>query len=663
MSEPLEYFFWLAVLAAFLVNAWFLGADLLAWARSAGTRRKAAAAALLAGAFVCGQLFFSGVSPRGGYDNEHDFQYLGSEFFKPSPVRSVFYGKELSPLVLDGIGDAVSGYSLAAVPAKNRLLVFLAAVLLFACLRRLGLGLSASFFGFSVFYFNFLTALNGNTFSTTPGNLFCLGSALYAAAAFDGGRRGYAGLLWALCGIFLVFAGRYELAVLPALLLGVSLARQGGALRGMMSERGARRRSMAALCGALALCGAWLWLVVGRDPYNGPPGREILRPWVHFMYQLWENNLAIALRLPALAVPLAAGAAFLLICYRALAAGDRRRTAYCALLAAWAVYVSVIFSTHAEYPLHFMRHQLYFFVPFVFLAAFAWEAAWGARFARLKWLALAAFCAVYLRANAAAALSLEGEMRSNDLEWQLLLKASRDWPRGCALAYGPQDSRRGVLMKYFPLLRGDCFTAVPACVYKYVPVHCQVFSGPENGRPEGCTGPWLPSGIPPGRPLAEASFEHRFYTVFRDSETRSPVPVRAGFYPATGPADRALLLNGEGLCLLETGSPAGAAAKFRAALSLDPSCADCELNLAASLALGGGPGAFAALKKILDRGPAGARLKLLSAVFDAASGAPETALRKLNEISASPADGRLRASGNAFKTALEASQKARGERR
>ena len=652
MSQPLALFFWLAVLAAFSVNGWFLAADLLAWARSGDVRGKAASAALLAAAFVCGQLFFAGVSPRGGYDNEHDFQYLATEFFKPVPPASVFYGKEVSPLVLDGIGDAVSGYSLAAVPVKNRLLVFFSAVLLFACLRRCGLGRSASFFGFSILYFNFLAALNGNTFSTTPGNLFYVCSALYAAAAFDSGRRGRAGLLWALCGLFLVVAGRYELAFLPGLLLVVSLVRPGGAMRDLLFSGGGRK-VLPELLAAAALCLAWLYFVAGRTPYNGPSTAEFLRPAAHFAYQLWEKNLALFLPLPAASAWIIAAACFVLAFAGAPAAGDRRRLFYVWMVLAWVCYVSEIFVPQDLYPLHFMRHQLYFFLPFAFLAALAWEAAWDTRAVRLKWALLAVFCAVYLRANAAAALSLEGEKRSNDIEWNLLLKASREWPRGCALAYGPYDQVRGVLKKYFPLMRGDCSAAAPACVIKYVPVHCQVFSGPEAGRPEGCTGPWLPPAGQAARPLAEVSFTHRFYTIFRGEETTLPVPVRAGFYPAADQGTRALLLNGQGLCLLQSGAPEEAAAKFRAALALDPACADCESDLAASLALGGGPGAFEALKKILDSGPAGARLPLLSAISDAASGDSGAALKKLRAISFSSADGRYRASADACRIAIE----------
>lgn len=651
MSQPLVLFFWLAVLAAFLVNGWFLAADLLAWLRAGGARGKLAAAALLGAAFVCGQVFFAGVSPRGGYDNEHDFQYLSADFFRPAPAGSAFDGKEVSPLVLDGIGDAVSGYSLAAVPVKNRLVLFLAAVLLFACLRRCGLGLSASFFGFSVFYFNFLSALNGNTFSTTPGNLFFLCSALYAAASFDGGRRGFAGLAWALCGLFLVVAGRYELAFLPGLLLVVSAVRPGGALRKMLSAE-TRKRSLPALIGAAALCGAWLHFVAGRTPYNGPSSAEFLRPAAHFTYQLWERNLALFLPLPAASAWLIAAACFILAFAGAPVSGDRRRFHYAWMALAWVLYVSVIFVPQDIYPLHFMRHQLYFFLPFAFLAALAWEAAWETGAARLKWALLAVFCVVYLRANAAAALALEGEKRSNDIEWGLLLKASREWPRGCALAYGPYDQLRGVLLKYFPLRRGDCSAGAPACVYKYIPVHCQVFSGPEAGRPEGCTAPWLPSDFQ-AKPLAEVSFRHRFYTIFRGQETRFPVPVRAGFYPATDPAAAALLLNGEGLCSLQSGQPARAAAEFRAALARDPACGDCELNLAASLALGGGPGASTALKKILDSGPAGPRLSLLSALYAAASGDSAAALEKLRKISFSRVDGRYRASADAYRIAIE----------
>jgi hypothetical protein len=87
------------------------------------------------------------------------------------------------------------------------------------------------------------------------------------------------------------------------------------------------------------------------------------------------------------------------------------------------------------------------------------------------------------------------------------------------------------------------------------------------------------------------------------------------------------------------------------------------MNLAASLALGGGPGVFGELKKVLAAGPAGPRLPLIEAVFAAASGEQGAALEKLNEFSASRAEGQLRAYGDAYKIAINAREKARGNRR
>ena len=95
------------------------------------------------------------------------------------------FGKEISPLITDALSDAVSGFSLGAILVKNRSLMFLSAVQLFACLLKLGLEQSSAFHGFALFYFNFLAFLNGNAFSTTAANVFFLLSSL-AAALLEG---------------------------------------------------------------------------------------------------------------------------------------------------------------------------------------------------------------------------------------------------------------------------------------------------------------------------------------------------------------------------------------------------------------------------------------------------------------------------------------------
>jgi hypothetical protein len=635
VKQALLPLFWLAITGAAAVNLWFLASDAAAWARSGRALPKAALAAAFAAAFLAGHFAFSGVTNRGGYDNEHDFQYLGASFADLRGLNRTFSGKEVSPLLLDAAGDALSGRSLAAVPLKNRALMFLAAVLLFACLRELGAGRGGAFLGFALFYFNFLAALNARTFSTTPANVFYLCLALYAAARFEAARRGPGGLAWALCALFLVWTGRYELAPLPGALLAVSLLRPGGALRSLLAA-GYRRTALALLGASAAACGAWFLVMIGSGEYNGPSGGELFKPAAHFAYQLWEKNIAVFSPLPLWAcwLAVAACAAAVLFAARSARYGRGRYVAGAALLGC--AYVSVIFLPQDLYPLHFMRHQLYFLLPFCLLAALAWDAAWRelAPAARLALLLL--LCGLYLRANSAAAAALEPERRTNDEEWAVISSAAAAWPRGCALVYGQDDHRRGVLEKYFPLLNGDCAVPPPACVVKYVPAHCQVFGGPEENRPRGCAAPWLP-GAADGRALAEASFQHRFYTIFSGEENRLPVPVRVGFYPAdTGP-DRALLLAGEGLCELKGGTLQGAAEKFRAALGADPACGGCALGLAGSLALAGSPEALPVIRRGLPSARGRDAVAVYGAIFSAAEGKAAEAETGLRAAAASGA--------------------------
>ncbi|OGR45474.1 MAG: hypothetical protein A2X35_08150 [Elusimicrobia bacterium GWA2_61_42] len=661
MAPAALYALYAACLGAFAVNAWFLGVDLAGWVRSGKPKSRLLTALLLAAAFGLGQAAYSGVSPRGGYDNDHDFQYLGMSFFNLSDIGFSFSGKEVSPVIADAVFDSFSGRSLPFVLVKNELLMFAAAVLLFAFFRRCGLGAAAAFFGFFIFYFNFLAALNARTFSTTAANVFYICSALYAAASLDEGRRGLAGLAWALCAFFLVCAGRYEMAALPALFLAASLLRPGGGLRRLVSPGGRPAAAWALLAGAAALCAVWLAEVAGRYPYNGPSAREALRLGGHFMEQLWKSNLSIGLHVPAAAVFPAVAGAFVLVAWRALAAGDGRRLFCAAALLAGALYLSSVFSVQAEYPLHFMRHQLYFFLLFACLAAFAWEALWRPGYEKVGLAALIVFCGIYLGANASAAAGLEGEKRTNDLEWRLLLEARAKWPTGCALVYGQHDHRKNVLKKYFPLLSGDCAQKEPACVYKYIPAHCQVFSGPEAGRPQDCVLPWLPGGGSAAPALAEAGFPHRFYTMFRDAEARQPLPVRIGFYRADKALDKALFLRQDGLCSLKSGDLPVAERRFRQALALAPDCAECGLDLAWALALRGDREAVSELKKMPHLGPAGQLLPLASALSEAAAGNDAEALARLQKFNDSGRGGRHMASADAYGQALRRRGRVQGK--
>ena len=662
-----------SICAAFLVNAAFLAAELAGWVKSGNWKKNLGLALLFAAAFAASQVFCRGISPRGGYDNEHDFNYLAVSFFQRSD-RHVMFGKEISPLVTDALSDAASGFSLEAILVKNRSLMFLSGVLLFACLLKLGLGLSAAFFGFALFCFNFLAFLNGNTFSTTAPNVFFLFSSLFAAAAFEKDRRDLKGLLWALAALFLVWTGRYELAFLPGLILAVSLLRPGGALRELALRPGARARTWLLLCPAVLLFTGWALMLIRGGDYNGPLFSEAARLFRNLQYQLGEKNLGVFFPQAAgLAQYLAVGA-LVLIFFRARFSG-RDRLVLGAVLLLWTVYAAAIFIPLDRYPLHFMRHQLYFFIPFVFVFAAAWEALWDrprgrALTAGLKWAALACFCALYLGANVKAVRSLEGEKRTNDLEWALLLKASKNWPKDCSVVYPVRDSRYFLLRKYFPFyedrgrrgnrysgsrLWADPLEGVPpssGCFIKYLPPTYQIFSDADPGFSQDYN-PASPSYAGPGdAPLYESAFRHRFYTIFADSESRREIPVRLGFYRADNVKDKAWILDSEGLSLFRGGGLAAAELKFRGALALDPGCGVCRVNLAACLAFGGKKReASALILKIAASG--GAAMPLLAALTDVTAGEDAAALAGLEAFTAKHSIEQYLMMGFAYKFALQ----------
>ncbi len=659
MKNLISYVLYFFISAAFLINAWFLIAEFCGWLKRGTVKSRLVLLLLLAATFAAAQFSCRGLAPRGGYDNDHDFNYLSMSFFNPGTAGMVMSVKEASPLIFSSLGDLASGFSLSAVPARNKLLMFLSAVLLFACLRRLGLGFTASFFGFALYYFNFLALLNGNTFSTTPANMMLLFSALFATANFENRRRDFKGLLWALAAFFLVWTGRYELAFLPAVLLLFSLLRPDGALRGLLARPGGRGGAWVLLGAAAVLCAAWGVRLIANLQYNGPAPREAVLLAGHLRYQLIEGNLGVLLPRAAALIPyLAAGALVLTFLGAWFSTRRAERLILWMATLLWALFFSSIFILQDQYPLQFMRHRLYFFVPFVFLFASAAETCSarlaGRIFRPAGWALLACFCVLYLGANAKAARALEPEKRTNDHEWALLLDAQRNWPVGCMLVLPEYDRhhRRDLVKKYFPLLGGDCFGKTPECVIKYLPAYRQIFS--DSGAVSGY-GPGSPSYAPPGsRVFREALFTHKFYTTF-NSETREEPPVRTGFYYAEGPRDKAWLLDREAVCAIKCGSYGEAEAGLREALKLDPTCAICAVNLEASLVFAG--------KEPSLRSASGGDLAMLTDVLaSAAAGDDVRAKTGLQAFIARNREGDCLTMAYAYRTALEV-KSGRGQRK
>ncbi len=567
----LDYFLQLALAAAFGANLFFLAKFLIERARALPRRRAVAVAgfaALLAAAFWH---FSSRVPVRSGYDNGHDVQYLSAQGAPLADCGLLRAGKEASPLFFDFITDLVSGYSLAAHPVKNRLLVLLSVLVFALFLTEAGLSPPAACAGAVLLGFNSLGLLNASSIATTGANLFYFTCALLAAAraaAAPGALRG----AWAAAALFLLIAARVELFVVPAVLAAAGLAAGG---------RRAWRQPLnwlpAGAC--LLLCSVWLYRLRPYWPENAGPLSWGLPELVgRSAWELGSANLSLMFPVPPLLAPvLLAGG--LLACALALRRlGRAGLPLTLAGLAAWLVYFSAIFFSGDQYPLHFMRHQLYYFVPAAALAALCLHdlLLLAGKYRRAASWAAAAALLVYAAAGVRGAAALDGEYRTNDAEWRLLIGAQQALPPGCAVYTGPGDQRRDLLAKYFKTA-APCAEPAP-CLVKYVSPADLVFARPANGARSA----W---GSPSGEALAAASLEHRFYTTLSHQETRDPLKLQIGFFKLGEGPERAGVLTELALCRIRSGDFPGAAASAAEAVRLAPGSRPALLASAAAEAL------------------------------------------------------------------------------
>lgn len=652
-----EYLLQYGVILSWALNLFFLGKFAAGWWRREPSRRNAllALAAIAVPAAVAAFL----LPPRGGYDNNHDFLCLGTTFFTRRPLVFPLF-KEYSPLFTDGLADALSGYSLRALLWKNRLLPVLSLFVLFTGLRRLGAGLAASAGASALLFLNFLTPLNASSFSTTSANmLIWLLSLLALFDAHASPRLTARNLLWILSSAILVISARFEF--LPASLL---------LLAGLLVSKPAAERKLLfkPLNLLIVLCGAGLLAVWAARALSVSPEKQLpagFSPVRQLVYQLGERNLAVGFGasapaaenpgLPAVPDPGGAAAALCLLFLSAslggalLAGGEKakRNRAYGALLLLWLAYFSVIFGPPDQYPLQFMRHQLYFFLPCALLFALGLDGFESAakRLAppllKLFYTLLALALAVYAALNIRAALALNGELRTNDRELAFLMEAQRGWEPGRLVVHpklSREDSRTALLAKYFPLM-DNCAAGSGQRLLKYVSPEEVIFTDPAP-RPLAQK-PLLPGTE--GEAWRSVSFRHAFYTVLnappgpsgaRRLETTRPVPLTLGFFePEYSGRDKAYLASAAGACAFRYGDHAGAGLKFTEAVKEDPSCLNCKYFLALSkAALGRGREAAGLLGEIDKASPGELTPAQLALVRDLADGKTAGARARAREL-------------------------------
>jgi hypothetical protein len=514
-------------------------------ARRSGREDRLALGLLLA-AVAAAAILSSGYPARGAHNNEHDFLFLGRQFF---PLRlgglpALVEDKEFSPHAVLALIDLVTGRSLAGFLVAQKFILAGQAALAYCFLRLIGARASAAAIGGGVLALSFPALIDAHAFTRAGINAALALSAATALAALAASREDAEVSRrrdWTACAFYLVFTSRFEFF---AVLAG------GAALVWILAPGDLRRRLLPhgggwlLPCAFLALGALWL-APLSESGYVVWDGLE---PWRNMRHHLGARHLTMLTGLPP-SWGAAAGAA--LIASAALPRAGEPAWAR-AFLAGWAVSFAVVYYTPGYYPLQVVRHHHYFLVPFALLAGRAASflppgaSAWTAAVAAPAFLALA--LGVLSRHSA--------DLRTNDREWGFLLEARRDWPPDCGAVFpwrhrpDWEDSREGVIGKYFPAPRPGA-----ACVLLYRSPRTEVidYSPPLYAPYDASVRSWY------GEPWRETVFAHRFYTDWHGpwqpvkSERLARIPVRAGFHRLS-PAGAARFAEGR---LLSAPAPDG----------------------------------------------------------------------------------------------------------
>lgn len=518
-----------AIAAAFAAHWAALVAPVRHWWRS-GRRWTALAVALGVFALCC--FITRGTVLRGGYADDHEFGQMSLDFFSlaPDAVKRVaeWPDKHMGALPMLSLFDTLGGHSLAGVLAGQKALWLFCGLLLFGALRKTGFGLAAAAAGAAALCSSFLVLAATYSFSTVNAAIFYVCSAIYGLASLmkaEKPRDAPAALALFLTASALVWASRFEF--LPALIWGFALALWNGgasALARAWRRDGLGKAGLAALTAAFAaFVLGWLKVLVTLQPSNEQMSLSVLEIPRNVAHHLGAQNLSPLTGAPPEAVVVLAAGALALSGVLAWRARRRRPELlfWAAFLAGWILYFAVVYAPDSGAVmvpgdrLFNFRHDLYFFVPFAFLAGLLVELTTPAP------AALAAI-AVYAGLNVMQARALQADWRTNDKEWQFLYNARRDWPAGCRAVYPAWDHRGWLLHKYFPFQKFPDATG-SGCYLLYRSPQETVFVDRRfDASPEELARLRGPA-------WREETFAHRPYTNYPD-ELKEPVPVTMGFY-------------------------------------------------------------------------------------------------------------------------------------
>lgn len=456
---------------------------------------------------------------RGGYDNDHDFGYLSKDFFNLNDLRVIFQDKEISPLIFDSITNHIFSFSLKYIVWQNLLLMFISGLLLYLSVKIITENEIISLISFLLFCFNFLTLINANTLSTTPANIFYVMSAIYSLFNFYNKPEYMGNFLWSSFSILLLLTGRYEF-FLPLFPLYALLSFKYVIIKKIYGRRGL----IAFILFSIAIF-LFSILIFKVSPRNYPPVNTLYRfsfIFRNFNYQLGENNLYLIFNFLNGKLLYLISIILIFMAYSIVRVKDKKslKPLITLFIFFWLLFFSAIFQPMDLYPLHFARHHLYFFIPFIFFLSISLYYLYLRLTKRYKlflsFMLGLLFC-FYLIFNIKALRFFDKSFRTNDIEWNLLIESQDKIPQNCSIYYPFEGARADILNKYF-----NSGKIKSECIVKYVSPELFIF---KNRQYAGLK-KYLENM---GSPIIKKKFFHKFYTVW-DSEEKDSIHLDIGFY-------------------------------------------------------------------------------------------------------------------------------------
>lgn len=463
------------------------------------------------------------INARGGYDNNHDFLCLSYDFLTENKYN-LFNFKEVAPLFTDTITNIISSYSLKAILVKNVILSVVSMSLFYLGLKTVCKNSVISATITVLLFLNFNTALSAKSFATTQSNiLIFITSYLSIFNAFTKKTLSRNPITWVITTLILVTATRIEFVPVNLLLIATLIIYKVKAKDFFFLKRWNQY---------LIGIGIAFMIIFGLQAIKDNPARLLNQNsslMTNINFHLSGNNLSVIRGyFPKYSVHtfnkidkldkintsiflLIAIPGILIFCFKH--DDDQKVIFYLTTpIIIWCFYFAYIFFPQSNYPLHFTRHHLYFFIPFCLLQFIALNGYFNIfkNKTTLKILCCL-FCGVYFALNVRAEIALNKQMRTNDIEWNFLLNSKEsNICSNAKIYFNDNDLKSHVVRRYFkPNKNTDkkCY---------FISSYPFIFN--------------LKTAIPDDiTELYTIRFHHKFYTTM-PNEKKGSIPLTIGFF-------------------------------------------------------------------------------------------------------------------------------------